>query len=561
MRAASLAATALSMAKLAGAQLPVNAARLALVGTAKSQSVPSLQQLSTHHVHTSPTAFRADPAMEPEMSEEHKAALRSIKPQLLINGKFEDAASGKTFETYDPRTGEPLMTVAEAQAEDVDRAVKAARQAFDEGPWPRMSGRQRGNIMNKLATLMEKHSEELATLESLDNGKPYAVALAADVPLSVEHLRYYAGWADKIYGQTIPVEGKMTAYTLREPIGVVGQIIPWNFPLLMQAWKLGPALAPGNTVVMKVAEQTPLSALRVGELALEAGLPPGVLNIIPGDGPVAGAALASHKGINKVAFTGSTEVGRIIMRQAAENIIPVTLELGGKSACIICPDADLDEAVRGAHDALFFNHGQCCTAGSRTFVHESIYDEFVARAAKTASNRRVGDPFDRSTQQGPQVSQEQFDKILGLINKGVEEGAKLETGGKRHGDRGYFVQPTVFSNVTDDMTIAKDEIFGPVQSILKWSSVEEVIRRANDTEYGLAAGVFTKNINLANTISRALKAGTVWVNTWNQFDAGVPFGGYKTSGIGREKGEAALAHYTQTKAVYMPMAEPITWNS
>ncbi|EIE18437.1 aldehyde dehydrogenase [Coccomyxa subellipsoidea C-169] len=481
--------------------------------------------------------------------------------QLLINGKFEDASGGKTFETMDPRTGEPLMTVAEAQAEDVDRAVKAARQAFDHGPWPRMSGRQRGNIMHKLATLMEKNTEELATLESLDNGKAYSAAFSIDVPMAVEHLRYYAGWADKIYGQTIPTDGKMQAYTLKEPLGVVGQIIPWNFPILMQAWKLGPALAAGNTIVMKVAEQTPLSALRVGELALEAGLPPGVLNIIPGDGPVAGAALASHKGIDKIAFTGSTEVGKIIMRQAAENVIPVTLELGGKSACIICPDADLDEAVRGAHEALFFNHGQCCTAGSRTFVHESIYDEFVARAAKLASGRRVGDPFDRATQQGPQVSQEQYDKIMGLISTGVEQGAKLETGGKRHGERGYFVQPTVFSNVTDDMTIATDEIFGPVQSILKWSTVDEVIRRANNTEYGLAAGVFTQNLAMANTISRALKAGTVWVNTWNQFDAGVPFGGYKTSGIGREKGEAALSHYTQTKAVYMPMAEPITWNS
>eukprot|EP00891_Asterochloris_glomerata_P008274 jgi/Astpho2/8274/Aster-01357 len=492
-------------------------------------------------------------------AEQIKKYIKGIKPKLLIDGKFVDARSGKVFGTEDPRTGEMIMDVAEAGAEDVDLAVKAARKAFDKGPWPRMTGRERGNIMRKFAALIEENIDELAVLESLDNGKPFKYSRNTDLPQCVEHIHYYAGWADKIHGKVIPVNGEMMAYTYKEPIGVVGQIIPWNFPLLMACWKLGPALATGCTVVMKVAEQTPLSALRLGELALEAGVPPGVINVLPGDGPGAGAAVAKHSGIDKCAFTGSTEVGKLIMKQAADFIKPVTLELGGKSPCIICPDADLDQAVEGAHFALFFNMGQCCTAGSRTFVHEDIYDEFVKRAKARAENHKVGDPFQDDTEQGPQVSQEQFEKILDYIKRGEEQGAKLETGGKRVGDKGYYLEPTVFSNVTDDNIIAQDEIFGPVQSILKWKTIEEVIERANDTEYGLAAGVFSKNIDWINSISRGVKSGTVWVNCWNVFDAAVPFGGYKLSGIGREHGEEVLDHYTQTKSVYVPLTEPISW--
>jgi len=496
---------------------------------------------------------------ETDLSAELKDVLSRVKPKLLIDGKFVNAKSGKVFGTKDPRTGEQLLEVAEAQAEDVDLAVKAARKAFDKGPWPRMSGRERGTILYKFADLMEENLEELAMLESLDNGKPVAVAKAADIPLAIEHLRYYAGWADKIFGKIAPTSGNMQATIYKEPLGVVAQIIPWNFPALMMAWKIGPALCAGNTVVVKVAEQTPLSALRIGELALEAGVPPGVLNVLPGDGPTTGNALSSHMGVDKVAFTGSTEVGKIIMKQAAEGIKPVTLELGGKSPVIVCEDADLDEAVEIAHQALFFNAGQCCTAGSRTFVHSSIYDKFVEKATRRAQKTKVGNPFDADTDQGPQVSQEQFDKILEMIGTGEKEGAKLQTGGGMHGDKGYFIQPTVFSDVEDHMTIAKDEIFGPVQSILKWDTLEEVIDRANASEYGLACGIISKNVDTINILSRAVKAGTVWVNTYNQFDTGVPFGGYKMSGIGREHGDEVLNHYTQTKSVYIPLKEPITW--
>lgn len=516
--------------------------------------------------HTFSRAFRpavVAAAAAPQLKDiDHSDIASKVKRQLLINGKFVDAIGGETFGTEDPRTGEIYTQVAEAQEADVDEAVKAARQAFDHGPWPRMTGRERGQILFKFADLMEQNTHELAILESLDNGKPLSASKGGDVPLSVEHIRYYAGWADKIHGSIVPVgpfSGKMMATVYKEPLGVVGQIIPWNFPILMAAWKLGPALAAGNCVVMKVAEQTPLSALRIGELALEAGVPAGVLNIVPGSGEVAGAAVAKHAGIDKVAFTGSTEVGKLIMKQAADRIKPVTLELGGKSPCIICPDADIDHAVEGAHDALFFNMGQCCTAGSRTFVHEDIYDEFVEKAVKRAKNRKVGDPFDDDTEQGPQVSKEQFDKILHMCKQGEEQGAKLECGGKRLGDKGYYIEPTVFSNVQDDNIIATDEIFGPVQSILKWKTVEEVLERANKSEYGLAAGVFSKDVNMINSISRGLQAGTIWVNTWNQFDAAVPFGGYKMSGIGREHGEEVLSHYTQTKAVYMPLEDPVNW--
>src|SRR5689334_2200175 len=411
--------------------------------------------------------------------------------KLLIDGKWVNSASGKTFPTINPSTGEVITQVAEADAVDVDRAVVAARAAFETGAWRRkMTASQRGAMLNRLADLIEKHADELAQLESLDNGKPYHVARAADLPLTIACYRYYAGWADKIQGKTIPVQGRYFTYTKHEPVGVVGQIIPWNFPLLMQAWKLGPALATGCTVVMKPAEQTPLTALRVGELMLEAGFPEGVVNLLPGYGPTAGGAIARHMDVDKVAFTGSTEVGHLIMKAAAEtNLKRVTLELGGKSPNIVFADADLEQAVEGSHFALFFNQGQCCCAGSRLFVEEKVYDEFVERSTERAKRRSVGNPLDRKTEQGPQVDQDQFNKVMSYVEAGKKEGAKLTVGGERVGDRGYFVAPTVFADVKDDMKIAQEEIFGPVMSILKFKDMDDLIERANKTIYGLAAAV------------------------------------------------------------------------
>ncbi|KAM3363951.1 benzaldehyde dehydrogenase, mitochondrial isoform X1 [Capsicum galapagoense] len=476
--------------------------------------------------------------------------------QLLINGQFVDAASGKTFPTFDPRTGEAITTVAEADTEDVNRAVSAARNAFDEGPWPKMTAYERSCIMLRFAGLLEKHSDELAALETWDNGKPYEQAANEEIPMLIRLFRYYAGWADKIHGLTAPADTLHHVQTLHEPIGVAGQIIPWNFPLLMFAWKVGPALACGNTVVLKPAEQTPLSALYVSKLFHEVGLPPGVLNVIPGSGK-AGADLASHMDVDKLAFTGSTETGKAVLGAAAKsNLKPVTLELGGKSPFIICEDADVDKAVELAHSAVFYNQGQCCCAGSRTFVHERVYDEFVEKSKARALKRVVGDPFKKGVEQGPQIDTEQFEKILKYIKSGTESGATLESGGEKLGSKGFYVQPTVFSNVQDNMLIAKDEIFGPVQSLLKFKDVEEVIRRANSSHYGLAAGVFTQNLDAANTISRALRVGTVWVNCFNIFDAAIPFGGYKMSGHGREKGVYSLSNYLQVKAIVTPLKNP-----
>ncbi|XP_073306188.1 benzaldehyde dehydrogenase, mitochondrial-like [Primulina huaijiensis] len=477
--------------------------------------------------------------------------------KLLINGKFVEASSGKTFPTLDPRNGEVIAHVAEGDAEDIDRAVAAARKAFDEGPWPKMTAYERCKIILRFADLVEKHNDEIAALETWDNGKPYEQSAKIEIPMFVRLFRYYAGWADKIHGLTIPADGPHHVQTLHEPIGVAGQIIPWNFPLLMFAWKVGPALACGNTVVLKPAEQTPLSALLVAKLFHEAGLPDGVLNIVPGFGATAGAALAKHMDVDKVAFTGSTETGKVVLELAAKsNLKSVTLELGGKSPFIVCEDADVDKAVELAHFALFFNQGQCCCAGSRTFVHEKVYDEFVEKAKARALKRTVGDPFKAGMEQGPQIDEKQFSKILGYIKSGTEFGATLETGGARYGSKGYFVQPTVFSNVQDDMPIAKDEIFGPVQSILKYKDLGEVIKRANNSKYGLAAGVFTQNLNTANTLMRALRVGTVWINCFDTFDATIPFGGYKMSGIGREKGEYSLKNYMQVKAVVTPLINP-----
>ncbi|ACK65581.1 transposase, IS605 OrfB family [Rippkaea orientalis PCC 8801] len=407
-----------------------------------------------------------------------------------------------------------------------------------------------GVSIYKLADLIEANKEELARLETLDNGKPLTDSLNADLSLVIACYRYYAGWADKVQGKTIPINGPYFCYTRHEPVGVVGQIIPWNFPLLMQAWKLAPALAMGNTVVMKTAEQTPLSALRVGELILEAGFPPGVVNLLSGYGPTAGQAIARHRDIDKVAFTGSTEVGHLIMEAAAQsNLKRVTLELGGKSPNIVFADANFEEAIEGSHQGLFFNQGQCCCAGSRLFVEESCYDEFVTKSVERARSRRVGDPFDSNTEQGPQVDQEQFNKVMGYIESGQRDGAQMLCGGGRLGDRGYFIEPTVFAGVRDDMKIAQEEVFGPVMSIIKFKDVEEVIQRANNTIYGLAAAVWTKDITKAHAIANGVRAGTVWVNCYDVFDAAAPFGGFKQSGMGRELGEYGLQQYTEVKTV------------
>jgi aldehyde dehydrogenase (NAD+) len=481
-------------------------------------------------------------------AEHHQVPISAT--QLLINNRWVPSVSGKTFATIDPSTGQEICQIAEADAADVEKAVRAARAAFEHGPWRKAPASQRGRLIHRLADLIEKHADELATLESLDNGKPVAIAKAVDVAATVGCFRYFAGWADKVHGKTIPIDGDFFCYTRHEPVGVVGQIIPWNFPMLMLAWKLAPALATGNTVIMKPAEQTPLSALRIGELIVEAGFPEGVVNMLPGYGPTAGAAIANHMDVDKVAFTGSTEVGHLIMEAAAKsNLKRVTLELGGKSPNIIFADTDLDEAVEGAHFGLFFNHGQCCCAGSRVFVEEKIYDKFVEKSGARARNRTVGDPFDPKTEQGPQVDQAQFDKVMGFIESGRSEGAKLVCGGDRVGDHGYFIQPTVFADVQDGMKIAQEEIFGPVMSIIPFKSADEVVERANRTTYGLAAAVWTRDIQKAHSIANSVRAGTVWVNCYNVLDPRAPFGGFKQSGIGRELGEYGLQQYTEVKTV------------
>ena len=480
------------------------------------------------------------------------------KPRkMLINGKWVNAASGKTFPTYNPATGEVLAQVAEGDRADIDLAVRAARSAFDNGPWRRMTASERGRLIWKLSDLLEKHTEEFGYIESLDNGKPLGIAKIADVPLSVDMFRYMAGWATKIEGNTIPISaggGRYFAYTLREPIGVVGQIIPWNFPLLMAAWKLGPALATGCTVVLKPAEQTPLSALRLGELIVEAGFPDGVVNIVAGYGETAGAALAAHPDVDKVAFTGSTEVGKLIVHAAAGNLKKVTLELGGKSPNVVFKDADLKTAISGSASAIFFNHGQCCCAGSRLYVEKAVYDEVVDGVAKEAKKIKVGSGLDPATQMGPLVSKEQLDRVCGYLEAGLSEGAKAVAGGHKAGDRGYFVEPTVLVDTRENMKVVKEEIFGPVVAAMPFTDPEEIIPRANNSEYGLAAAVWTRDIGKAHRMAEQLRAGTVWINCYNIFDAALPFGGYKQSGWGREMGHEVLNNYTQTKAVCAKIA-------
>ncbi|GAC1467149.1 MAG: aldehyde dehydrogenase family protein [Isosphaeraceae bacterium] len=481
--------------------------------------------------------------------EPRRKTRRTFQTKLLIDGQWRDSLSGKTFETVNPATEEVIAQVAEGDAADIDLAVKAARKAFDSGSWRKTDARDRGRMLNRLADLIEAKIDELAELETLDNGKPLSESRHADLPLVIDCFRYYAGWADKIHGQTVPIRGNYFCYTRREPVGVAGQIIPWNFPMLMIAWKWGPALAAGCTVVLKPAEQTPLSALRLGELALEAGFPAGVVNIVPGYGETAGAALVAHPGVDKLAFTGEGRTAQIIMKSAADTMKRITFELGGKSPNIIFADADLDAALEGAVLGLYLNQGQCCCAGSRLFVQESVHDQFVEKLAAKVNSRKLGDPFDPATQQGPQVDKAQFDKIMSYIAKGKAEGARCVAGGERHGDKGFYIKPTVFADVQDKMAIACDEIFGPVLSVIKFKEVDEVVERANTTDFGLAAAVWTRDIGKAHAIAHRLRAGTVWVNCYDVFDAAAPFGGFKRSGIGRELGEKALDNYTELKTV------------
>ncbi len=478
----------------------------------------------------------------------------AVPRKLFINGQWADAASGKTFDTPNPATGETLAKVAEGDAEDINRAVRAARQAFEDGPWGRMTPSDRGRLIWKIGDLILDHADELAQLESLDNGKPVGVARAADVPLAADLFHYMAGWATKIEGNTIDISvpympgANFHSYTLREPIGVVGQIIPWNFPLLMAAWKLGPALTTGNCVVLKPAEQTPLTALRLAELIAEAGIPAGVVNVVTGFGETAGAALAAHDDVDKVAFTGSTEVGKLIVQAAAGNLKKVTLELGGKSPNIVFDDA-VEGAVEGAANAIFFNHGQCCVAGSRLFVHQTRFDEVVGGVAEIAKSIKLGSGMEAGTQMGPLVSEEQLQRVTGYLESGKAEGATALVGGGRFGDRGFFVEPTVLINTHGDMKVVKEEIFGPVVVAAPFSDLDEIAREANNTTYGLGAGIWTKDISKAHALAKKLRAGTVWINCYNVFDASLPFGGYKQSGWGREMGHEVLEAYTEVKAV------------
>ncbi|CAO1622816.1 unnamed protein product [Parajaminaea phylloscopi] len=481
----------------------------------------------------------------------------TIQTGLYINGKFQAASDGKTFAVVNPANGKEICQVSEASAKDIDAAVKVARQAYEKSWGEKVTGRERGRILIKLAELIEANVEELSAIEALDNGKAYGIASTFDIPEAAANFRYFGGWADKIHGKTIEVNDSKFTYTRHEPIGVCGQIIPWNFPFLMMAWKIAPALATGNVVVLKTAEQTPLSALKFAELLEKAGVPPGVVNIVSGFGPVAGAAIANHMDIDKVAFTGSTLVGRNILKAAASsNLKKTTLELGGKSPNVVFGDANVDEAVSWACFGILFNMGQCCCAGSRVYVQASIYDEFEQKLLAKYKEVKVGDPFGKDTFHGPQVSQLQFDRIMGYIDSGKQEGGKVLTGGGRHGNEGYYIEPTIFTGVKPDAKIAREEIFGPVVVLQKFEDEADLLRIANDTMYGLAAAVFSRDVTRAIDTAHKLKAGTVWVNCYNQLHPNVPFGGYKASGIGRELGEYALANYTEVKAVHINLHQP-----
>lgn len=480
----------------------------------------------------------------------------NLEPRkLLIDGKWVDARSGETFQTLNPATGKVLTEVAWAGVIDVDLAVQSARRAFEGGPWPRMTAGERSRLLFKLGELMLSHADELAELEAVDAGKPLGEARAVDVPVAAEVIQYYAGWASKVTGQTLPMRGNAFVYTLREPVGVVGAIVPWNFPLLLATWKVGPALATGCTVVLKPAELTPLTALKLGELALEAGIPPGVLNVVPGDGKTTGNALVEHAGVDKIAFTGSTAVGQEIMRKAAGSLKRLTLELGGKSPNVIFADADLESAARGAISGIFYNKGEVCAAGSRILVERKVSAELIEKMKSRANKLTQGDTLDPRTRLGPQTSQAQMDKVLRYVAQGKAEGAELVLGGERNAQAGsgYFVQPTIFANANNDMAIAQEEIFGPVATVIPFDDVEQALRDANGTRYGLAAGVWTRDVKKAHLVARALKAGTVWVNCYNLYDPAAPFGGYKQSGFGRDLGEDALHGYLETKSVWMDL--------
>jgi acyl-CoA reductase-like NAD-dependent aldehyde dehydrogenase len=480
--------------------------------------------------------------------------LSPVKPgKLIIDGEAVDAASGRTFTTWNPATEEPITDVAEAGPDDVDRAVRAARAAFDSGPWPKMRPAERQKILFRLGDLIQQHADELGRLETLDNGKPIFESKLVDVPMVSNCFHYFAGWATKLAGETLPVNPAFFTYTLREPLGVLGAIIPWNFPMIMVGWKAAPALAAGNTVVIKPAELTPLTAIRIAELALEAGVPKGVFNVLPGKGSIAGEALVGHPGVDKISFTGSTEIGKHIMRKAADTVKKVTLELGGKSPNIVFADADLDAAVRGAFNGIFYGKGEVCAAGSRLLVERSIHEAFVTKLAERAHKAVPADPLDPKTRLGSLVSEKQMKSVLDYVATGTSEGARVVAGGQRApvNGKGWFVQATVLDGVDNRMRVAQEEIFGPVLAVIPFDDVDDAIGKANDVAYGLAAGVWTRDVKKAHVVARRLQAGTVWVNAYNFYDAAMPFGGYKQSGFGRDLGPACLHDVTQVKSVWV----------
>jgi aldehyde dehydrogenase (NAD+) len=498
----------------------------------------------------------AIPAIEDDMLTATKAKIAPGK--LLIGGQWSDASDGKTFDTVNPATGQVLTQLASATVGDVDRTVAAARKAFDDpaAPWQKMAASDRAKILWRIADLIEQHIDEIAEIETLDNGKPIFESRYVDLPTVCEVFRYYAGWATKIHGETINSRPNAFTYTLREPLGVVAAIVPWNFPLLLASWKIAPALATGNVVIWKPASQTSLSALRVGELMQEAGVPPGVINILTGSGAVIGMALVKHPGVDKVAFTGSTSVGKDVMRNAADTVKRVTLELGGKSPNIVLADANLDEAVKGASTGIFYGKGEVCAAGSRLLVDKKIHEEFVGKLVERTKKLKPGDPLDPKTRLGAIVSEQQMNSVLGYIDAGKKEGARLVAGGNRvslDGGNGYFVEPTIFDAVDNNMKIAQEEIFGPVLATIPFDDVEQAIAIANQNIYGLAAAVWSNDVKKAHAVARGLKAGTVWINAYNLYDVALPFGGYKQSGFGRELGAEAINHYTETKSVWLQL--------